>query len=227
MKMDSQQESLETAVRALRERINERGTWFQRLQLPYKADIFRKGACLSYFTPDGTALDLGCGTGIGACLIALAFPEKQVIGIDLDENRIKACSRIAEGIPNVAFYAGDLRRFAPAASREALCFDVLHHLPDGEQDRLVMSVAARLERGGRFILFEVEKHPSRKWKYRMSVLVDYLLYPFQDKAHFRTADAYRDLFRRAGLEVERVQPLSSPLVAPILYVGRRTAEGEQ
>ncbi|HET6370758.1 MAG TPA: class I SAM-dependent methyltransferase [Nitrospiria bacterium] len=224
--MDSHRGSLETAVGALRDRVETRGNWFQRLQFAYKTDIFQESACLSYFTPDGTALDLGCGTGIGTCLIALAFPEKQVIGIDLDERRIKACARIAEGIPNVAFHAGDLRRFAPAASREAICFDVLHHLPEGDQDRLVMNVAARLERGGRFLLFEVDKNPARKWKYWMSVIVDYLLYPFQEKAHFRTADAYRDLFGRAGLEVERVQPLSSPLVAPILYVGRRAGKGE-
>ena len=202
-------------------RVERHGSWFQRFQLAHKIDMLRRSGCLALLSPDGTALDLGCGTGITACLIALAFPLKDVIGIDTNEGRIRACRRLARGIPNVTFLSGDVQHLGLRASREIICFDVLHHLPDDAQDRLVLTVGANLEAGGRLIVFEVDTAPKHRWQYWISLLSDYLLYPFQEKAHFRSAASYHGLFQRAGLEVERTLRLPSRLVAPIVYVVRR------
>jgi SAM-dependent methyltransferase len=217
------QDRLHEAERELRRRLDRWGNWFQRLQFSYKSNVIRQSALLSYISPAGTVVDVGCGTGIVSCLLALALPDKRVIGVDTDRRRLAWCSRLASGIPNVTFLRADIQHYTFPPIQEAICLDVLHHLPPIAQDRLVFSIVAHLQSGGRFILFEVDKNPNQKWKYWMSLLVDYLLYPFQEKANFRQADVVLDLFRRAGLEPETVQPLSSPIVAPILYVGRRVA----
>lgn len=219
------QDRLQAAERELRHRLDRCGSWFQRLQFSYKRSVIRQSALLSYVSPSGTVVDVGCGTGIVSCLLALALPGKRVVGLDIDRRRIDWCSRLARGIPNVTFLHADIQDYIFPPIQEAICLDVLHHLPPSAQDRLVFSIAANLSSGGRFILFEVDKNPHQRWKYWMSLLADYVLYPFQEKANFWRSDALLDLFRRAGLEPETVQPLSSPIVAPILYVGRRvTAE---
>lgn len=214
-------ERLREAERELSDRLSRYGSWFQRRQLPYKTNVIRQSGLLSYVSPEGTIVDVGCGTGIVATLLALARPRKRVVGIDVDRRRIARCSQLARGIPNVTFLHGDIQDYAFPPIQEALCLDVLHHLPTPAQDRLVFRIAANLERGGRFILFEVDTNPPQRWKYWISIAADYFLYPLQEKANNRSASAFLDVFRRAGLAPEIVQPLSSPLVAPILYVGRR------
>ena len=213
--------SFAKAEAELRDRVNRYGSWFQRFQFAHKIEILRRSECLSLLSSTGTTLDLGCGTGIIACMVALAFPQKQVIGIDTDERRIGSCQKLSNGIPNVRFLSGDVRKFDLHVSQEIICFDVLHHLPEEAQDRLVLNVAANLDTGGRFIVFEVDTAPSPRWKYWVSLLSDYLLYPFQEKAHFRSSAVYHNLFQSAGLEVETTQALPSSIVAPILYVARR------
>jgi 2-polyprenyl-3-methyl-5-hydroxy-6-metoxy-1,4-benzoquinol methylase len=182
--------------------------------------MLSQSACFADVTQDGTAVDLGCGTGIVACLMAVMFPRKRVIGVDSNKNRIVWCRRLSAGIPNISFWEGDITQLAFSKGSEVICFDVLHHLPERVQASFIERVAANLEEGGRFILFEVDRSPGQ-WKYWASVLVDYLLYPFQEKAHFRTIEDLSGLFREAGLDMERIKPLHSPLVAPVLYVGRR------
>ena len=211
------------AERALRRRLDRCGNWFQRLQFPYKTHVIRESGLLSYLSPDGTLVDVGCGTGIVSCLVALALPDKRVIGVDTDRRRLDWCTRLADGIPNITFLHADVQHYTFPPIQEAVCLDVLHHLRPTAQDRLVFSIVANLQPGGRFILFEVDTNPAQKWKYWMSLVVDHVLYPFQERANFRRAEALLDLFRRAGLETEIVQPLPSPIVAPILYVGRRLA----
>lgn len=216
--------SFDEAEAELSDRIARYGGWFQRFQFAHKIEILRRSQCLSLLSPNGTVLDLGCGTGIVACMVALTFPQKQVIGIDTDKRRIGSCQKLSHGIPNVRFFAGDVRSFDLRGSKEIICFDVLHHLPEPAQDRLVLSVAANLDPGGRFIVFEVDTTPYPRWKYWVSLLSDYILYPFQEKAHFRSSLAYQALFRSAGLEVEMTQALPSSIVAPILYVARRATK---
>lgn len=216
--------SFDEAEAELSDRITRYGGWFQRFQFAHKIEILRRSGCLSLLSPNGTVLDLGCGTGIVACMVALTFPQKQVIGIDTDKRRIGSCQKLSNGIPNVSFLSGDIRSFNLHGSKEIICFDVLHHLPEQAQDRLILSVAANLDLGGRLIVFEVDITPSPRWKYWVSLLSDYILYPFQEKAHFRSSLAYQDLFRSAGLEVEMTQALPSSIVAPILYVARRAAK---
>jgi 2-polyprenyl-3-methyl-5-hydroxy-6-metoxy-1,4-benzoquinol methylase len=212
---------LDEAEHALSDRLRRYGTWFQRRQLAYKTSVIRQSGILSYVSRKGTIVDVGCGTGLLACLLALALPGKRVVGIDSNRGRIASCSRLARDIPNVTFLHGDVRDHAFLPVEEAICLDVLHHLSFADQDALVFRIAESLRRGGRFIVLEVDQAPARHWKYWMSVIADYVLYPLQEKANYRPAAAFLDLFRRAGLAPETVRPLWSPLVAPILYVGRR------
>ena len=80
----------------------------------------------------GRILDVGCGAGVAARLLASSFPEAAVVGIDPSQEAIataRANSR-GEGLDNLAYEQGtfdDLDRFGPVDLLVTL--DVLHDLP--------------------------------------------------------------------------------------------------
>ncbi len=60
----------------------------------------------------GAILDIGCGSGVLACFVALRHPERRVVGIDINAASL-ACARglAAElAVDNVEFIQGDVRR---------------------------------------------------------------------------------------------------------------------
>ena len=77
-------------------------------------------------------VDVGCGAGVAARLLASSFPEATVVGIDPSERAIAAAraEATAQGLDNLSYEQGtfdDLDRFGPADLLVTL--DVLHDLP--------------------------------------------------------------------------------------------------
>ena len=62
---------------------------------------------------DGYILDLFCGTGTIAQLLAQALPEKKIIGVDIEESSISDAKMNAaeNGIHQVEFHAADVGKF--------------------------------------------------------------------------------------------------------------------
>ena len=75
--------------------------------------LYSKGlAYLHEAAPEGgTFLDLFCGTGTIAQLMARAFPTAEVLGVDIEERAIADAHKAASGLDNVRFYAADVGKF--------------------------------------------------------------------------------------------------------------------
>ncbi len=63
-------------------------------------------AVLSKLEPGGPLLDLGCGAGYGAYLLANALPRVQVLGVDYDEQAIQTAAATYRR-SNLSFRAAD------------------------------------------------------------------------------------------------------------------------
>lgn len=80
-----------------------------------------------------TVVDVGCGSGVAASLIASAFPQSSVLGIDPSVHAISsALSRTAEeGLTNLSFRVGTFDDLADLGGVDLLVtIDVLHDLPN-------------------------------------------------------------------------------------------------
>jgi SAM-dependent methyltransferase len=100
------------------------------------------------------AVDLGCGSGFQS--IALARLGFRVLAIDFSHRLLAELNERARGLP-VAALAGDIRdvaALAPTGVELVVCMgDTLSHLEcEGDLERVLASVAARLAVGGRFVL---------------------------------------------------------------------------
>ena len=110
------------------------------------------------FTPGGTLLDVGCGTGVRTH--ALARRGMQVDGIDFSESQLDLAREIArrEGVPGMEFFRRDIvndewsGRF-PQYDSVFVCA-LLHHLTYDELDRVFERIAKSVTPGGHVYLYE-------------------------------------------------------------------------
>ena len=77
------------------------------------------------------ALDLGCGTGYGAAI--LAESARQVLGLDISKESV-AFARGKYVAPNVEFFVSDCNHLAVRSGSidTVVCMEVIEHLPDQE-----------------------------------------------------------------------------------------------
>jgi 2-polyprenyl-3-methyl-5-hydroxy-6-metoxy-1,4-benzoquinol methylase len=167
-------------------------------------------------------LDLGCGSGYGAFLLAQTLPQTAVSGIDYDPQAVAAaCRRFA--LPNLTFATGD-----PTDWKESIgdrrfdvvtCFDVLEHVK--HRELLLEGVVQHLSQDG-WLLFSTpcasnrnNLHPGwvhHQLEYSTASLYDFLRRYFHvvlrsDEAEFPGRRVFEELHERGILYELRLNPV--------------------
>ena len=146
-------------------------------------------------------LDLGCGNGNYLRHLKRAFPESQIVGVDLVPENIEAALRrgYSEGHVLNAAQVGD--RLGSTVFDVAFSVEMIHYLEPADRQRFLRGVEQKLTPGGSFLLV----YPNmRSFVCRVTGFdPDEFRFPY-------TTDDVIDEARRAGLELDRL--LGSGLV---------------
>jgi len=113
----------------------------------------------------GRILEVGCGHGLLSLYLALASPEREVVGIDVDEEKLAAARVAAAGAGLAATFdvvAGAALPEGPWAGIAIV--DVLYLLAADDQRALLRSCAGALAPGGVLAVKEMALAP--RWKAR-------------------------------------------------------------
>ena len=140
----------------------------------------------------GTALEIGCGRGVGTEIILDQFDADRVDAFDLDPRMmVRARTRLSRRGGRVRLWAGDATGIATPAGMYDAVFDfgIIHHIPEWRS--ALADVYRVLKPGGRFYAEEALAPVIRHSRH-------FLEHPQHDRF---TARGFLAALAEAGLEV--------------------------
>lgn len=150
-------------------------------------------------------VDLGCGHGMVAQLLGWSAPERTVLGVDRDAEKVAIAAQATAHNKQMRFTVADLDTYEPPAADAFILKDVLHYLlPDG-QKVLLQACAGRLNAGGSILVRDGfaaagRAHERTRWTERLSTGLGFN--KAKHALHFMTKDDLEAIAHGAGLRVE-------------------------
>ena len=178
-----------------------------KLYIKIKLRICPLLAVETHFPARGTVLDLGCGNGFFSSLLKMGSPERTVVGIDLDPNKVRQARLLEARFEGLSFREGNIVESEYPAADIVSLIDVLYLIPYEVQERILRRAFAALRPGGVLLLKDMDTRPRRKyaWNYfQETVSVKIVGFTLGGKFYFRSREDYIRLLGGIGFKVEAV-----------------------
>ncbi len=104
----------------------------------------------------GTIVDIGCGYGFLAHILAWTSHERTVIGLDHDEEKIEVAGNTSTPTPNLSFEVHNVLTDPLPRANAYVLADVLHYLPAEDQKRVLLACLEGLEPGGLILVRDAD-----------------------------------------------------------------------
>lgn len=150
-------------------------------------------------------LDLGCGYGFLCYMLQFLSEERDITGVDYDEEKIDIAQQGYLKTERLNFINSDITTFSMDKYDVILLNDVLHYLPEEKQILMLHRVFTSLNPGGRVIVREGNTELQQKhWGTEISELFSVTLLGFNkasNELHFMSGETIRKEAARFNLEV--------------------------
>jgi 2-polyprenyl-6-hydroxyphenyl methylase/3-demethylubiquinone-9 3-methyltransferase len=178
----------------------------------------------TYVPRHGFIVDLGCGHGLFANLLAEAAPNRRVLGIDSDERKIAVARETVQGRESIRFEVGDIVCEAPPKCDAVTVIDVLYLLPPAAQEAVLRKAAGALAENAPLVVKAQEWAPSPRFAltYAQELVTTALgitrapARPF----HFLSRPEAMAMFERAGFLVDVIDMPRRPYT-DVVYLARK------
>jgi len=168
----------------------------------------------------GKVYDLGCGYGYLTHLLAMQSFDRNVIGLDYDEEKIQLASNTHYAVGNIDFAQADLTKFQPEAADCFIIKDVLHYFPAAEQEALLNRCGEKLNEGGTIIIRDgIEDDKKKHGVTKMTEIFSTKLFGFNKTEHeleFLPEARILSFAEQFNLSVERLENKASSNVTFVL-----------
>lgn len=173
---------------------------------------------------NGLIVDLGCGHGLFPLLLTAQAPTRQVLGVDLDAEKIALAKTLR--VPNLQFECGDIAETPFPPAQAVTILDVFYLVPFDVQEKLLAICVEKLAPGGVLVLKDMAEMP--RWKVGLNWLEETLAVRVlkitettAPQFYFRPRREWVALFERLSLTVETI-PLDRGYYHPhVAFVGRK------
>jgi len=169
---------------------------------------------------EGKVYDLGCGYGYLSHLLAMQSFDRQVIGLDYDEEKIQVAANTHYRGGNLSFAQSDLTQFTPEAADCFIIKDVLHYFPAAQQEALLKRCGEKLNDGGVIIIRDgIEDEQQKHSVTKMTEVFSTKLFGFNKTEHeleFLPEARILSFAEQFNLSVERLENKASSNVTFVL-----------
>lgn len=112
----------------------------------------------------GRILDIGCGYGFMSYMLSFTSPQREVTGIDYDEEKIETANHCFSKKDRINFVHSDVMGFVFEKYDAIILADMLHYLQPEEQKQLVEKCISNLNPGGMVVIRDGDKDKEEHHK---------------------------------------------------------------
>ncbi len=175
-------------------------------------------------------IDLGCGYGMLDYMLLMLSDKRSVLGVDYDEDKIQVAqnnsARKQFKAGQVEFESADLNHWEFQKADVYVLADVLHYMPEDEQESVIRKSVAQLNEGGMLIIRDADtslekKHRGTKFsEWQSTKLIGFNKTKDDTKQlYFGSAKERISLLESLGLQVELID--HTKMNSNVIIVGRK------
>lgn len=181
------------------------------------------------FVPqEGLILDVGCGHGILARLMAKKSKERKILAIDPSSHKITVAKN-KNKYGNIKFKNIYLEDLQPKNKFDCLTIiDVLYLLPDKEKINVLKKAKSLLKKKGTLILKEVNTNP--RWMLTLStleekIIINLLNYTHSDyrQTYISTPQKLKEFIKKSGFKLIKTKEFYGKIGYPshIMFIAEK------
>ncbi len=154
-------------------------------------------------------LDIGCGYGYLSMILGIISPERNILGVDFDEEKIEIAAHCMTKPPNINFSHQDITEFEFENYDVFIMSDVLHYLSDDNQFQLLKRCIHKLNTGGIILVRDGNKDMDKehkKTKFTEFISTRFEFNKTEDKKlHFFSASKLKEIASILGVKVSIIE----------------------
>lgn len=163
---------------------------------------------------EGQVYDIGCGVGLLSNVMAIRSDERDVIGVDLSEEKIDLAKKTVLARKNIRFERADAMNLVLHKPDVVVACDLLHHMPFSAQEVFLKRVYGSLDDNGILLIQDIDKKPLHKYLFALGVD---LVLNSMEKVYYRESEKFKDLLEWIGFSVDVVRLDKGYPIAAILF----------
>ncbi|MBN1157758.1 MAG: 1-acyl-sn-glycerol-3-phosphate acyltransferase [Bacteroidales bacterium] len=128
--------------------------WYTRIKLSMEKNY----ALYDRFIPrEASIVDIGCGYGMMSYMLSFVSDKRMILGIDYDEDKIGLAGNCISRHDRIQFVAADAVHYPLPGSDVYILSDVLHYIPEEQQEKLLVKCFENLNPGGMIMIRDADK----------------------------------------------------------------------
>ncbi len=199
--------------------------WYLRIKTKLEANYKQFHALVPL---QGNILDMGCGYGFMSYMLHFAGPERNIVGIDYDEEKIAvAANGFCKG-EKLNFVQADIVTYTMDKNYDAIIIsDVLHYITPEEQIQVIENCITHLQPGGKLIIRDGDTDISNRHKTtKLTELFSTRLFGFNKTGehglHFLSGQMIETIAQKHQLKLEKID--KTKFTSNIIFVLNKANE---
>jgi 2-polyprenyl-3-methyl-5-hydroxy-6-metoxy-1,4-benzoquinol methylase len=111
---------------------------------------------------DANIVDIGCGYGLISYMLNFTSEKRNILGIDYDKDKIELASHCVSKNERINFVNADAMTYNYPQSDVFILSDVLHYMPESDQEHLLYNCVEHLNPGGIIIIRDGDKDMQKR-----------------------------------------------------------------